>query len=1195
MNPSQSPRDDADVPSRTSSGLEVALFGHVRLAFNGKPFAFEAPRKTLPILAYLLVHRQAAISREFLAFLMWPDADEEVARGNLRRNLTLFKQILPPPDPAESWIVATNETVRWNPEAPCTVDIAEFDRLCGEPKRLAEAIELYGGDLLEGLYDDWVYPERERLRAAYLTALKGLVRLHRSERDFARAIGYGQRLLASDPLREDVAREIAATRYQAGDRAGALAGLEDFVKRLRAELGIEAMPETQALRESFLRGAPADGPSAAQSASPSGERPGPSASDLPFTGREGPLERAGYLWHQAARGAGGVCFVGGEAGIGKTRFAGELALRAEEQGSRVLIGATTGPEGFPYQAFCDALRAAIPLLVSANLERVWLGVLATVIPELGARVEVERVPPLRPDEERTRLFEAFTRALRAIARARPLLLILEDMHWCESASAELLGFVANRIASERIAIVATYRTEEIVRSHPLRPVRRALQGRGATLTLELPRLDRAAIDQIVSRMSERGSIVGHPGAGELYARSLGNPLFLGELIREGSERSASPLPVGGTGALPASIESTIAARLARLAEDARQAAGVCAVVGDTFDFEIVGEVTGWESSAVLDALDELVERHVIRATTRRERGAYAFTHHLIRETAYAELSTQTRRRYHGVVARALGALHGGELDGLAAELARHYENAAEPLAAAGAWLRAARTAFRGYANAEAVAAATRGLDLLREISSQVDLKAELLAVCADAADRLGDSERQGANITALIELAREHDKGDVLRDALRRELELAHAVSDEPRARAALAALSREIAPEDLHWRAEFLKAKAQLAFDYTDFEVTLDAGAAAIELYRSCANQRGEFDTLLILIETRNRINRYEENRGDLERAAEIAQALGDSLTKMRLLQGAMVEPFMREDFPAVYRMAGELLELSRSTGNRRGEARAYERLAWAAKSMFAIAESIEAHAKALATCESIGDLRGSRTVENNWGSLDIALGMLARGRERLERVLAAATAENDLRMQYFAAINLGVTANWERDFATAKEFELRALLLARRLESEALAALALGCLGEAERELGEFDAALAHLDEAVAIHRRLDQRLELWTNLARLALVCAVRGDLQRARNIAREVIDQERAHPELVQDPAAVLWDSARALQACGDETEACAAVERAVRLQEARIATIDLPEYRESAAGMRWYRALLRARSAGVWPQLGGTLS
>jgi len=124
MDHAQSPRTDAELPGRTFRGLEVALFGHVRLAFDGKPFEFGAPRKTLPILAYLLVHRHAPISREFLAFLMWPDVDEEVARNNLRRNLTLFKGILPPPSPAESWILATNELVRWNPDAPYTLDIA---------------------------------------------------------------------------------------------------------------------------------------------------------------------------------------------------------------------------------------------------------------------------------------------------------------------------------------------------------------------------------------------------------------------------------------------------------------------------------------------------------------------------------------------------------------------------------------------------------------------------------------------------------------------------------------------------------------------------------------------------------------------------------------------------------------------------------------------------------------------------------------------------------------------------------------------------------------------------------------------------------------------------------------------------------------------------------------------------------------
>ncbi len=234
----------------------VALLGHMRLAFDGQPIEFGAPRKTLPILAYLLLHRTGGVARDFVAFTMWPDAEEEAARGNLRRNLSLLKTMLPPRPADDGWILATNEVVRWNPAAPCTLDVAEFDRFSAEPDGLESAVELYHGDLLEDVYDDWVYPERERLRAAYLSALKTLVYRYRSERAFSKAIGFAQRLLAADPLREDVARELAAARHESGDRAGAVRTLDDFVKRVRAELGVDVMAETQTLREAMLRGEP---------------------------------------------------------------------------------------------------------------------------------------------------------------------------------------------------------------------------------------------------------------------------------------------------------------------------------------------------------------------------------------------------------------------------------------------------------------------------------------------------------------------------------------------------------------------------------------------------------------------------------------------------------------------------------------------------------------------------------------------------------------------------------------------------------------------------------------------------------------------------------------------------------------------------------------------------------------------------
>jgi len=1178
-------RSGASLGPTGTAGLYVALLGHARLEFDGEPFAFTAPRKTLPILGYLLVHRAAAISRDFLAFTMWPDADEDVARGNLRRNLTLFKSVLPSAGAEHDWIIANNEFVRWNPDAACTLDVAEFDRQCGDDDTLEAAVALYGGDLLEDLYDDWVFGERERLRGEFLTALKRLAERFRSNRDFPRALEYAQRLLAVDPLREDVAREIAAIRYQAGDRAGALHTIDAFVDRLRKELDIDAMPETDVLRDTILRGEPPGAPSRAP--------PQPAAQattrrvELPFAGREAPLERAMFAWDRAARGNGSVTFVEGEAGIGKTRFAGELASRAEQQGGTALIGATTGPESFAYQSFVEALRSAVPLIVASNLERVWQSVLATVVPELAEHLDGARASTLSPDEDKARLFESIVRALRAIARARPLLLVLEDLHWCGTATAELLGVVSHRIASERIALIVTQRTEEVVRSHPLRKIRRELEARGTNATIQLPRLERAAVVQIVESLAAHTHRAVAGRAADLYETSLGNPLFLGELIGGILERGED---AGLDGTAPPTIIAAIASRLARLDDTARRAVEIAAVAGDTFDFEVLREVTGWESGLLLDALAVLIERNVLRETTRRERGAYAFTHHLIRRAAYDAVAPERRRRYHGIVARTLAALYGGDGEEWAADLARHHEGAGEPLAAAHAWSRAALGALLSFANEEALLDASRGLDLASAHgASEPALYARLLLARIEAADRLGRRDRQAEDISALAAFARASNDGELLRHALRRQCELAVSLAEYAQADDAIAALDRQIEPDDTAWQAASLRAQARLAADRFEFERALARAGAAIALYRSSDDRRGEFETLLIAIDARIRGNRYEENRADLTRAADLAREMRDPAMEARLLHSAMVEQILKQDFPATYRMAGELLTLSRATGNRLGEARAHERRANAANRMFAVGEALDGFSAASEIYASVGDRTGLRGVENSLGTLDVALGRVERGRARLTRLVAEATADNDLRMRYFGESNVGVAAHIAGDYAEAKAHELRALDLARELGSEGFAALVLGDLGATECELGDLDAAVAYLDEAVAIHRRLDQRLDLITNQARLAVVFSVRGDNERARALAAEVGAYEQAHPEAVEDPGEVLWNVAQALHRCGDLDAANELARRAVERQAVRLAAIDRAEYRESMRELGWYRALLRARSVNSWPE------
>src|SRR5262249_33444370 len=152
----------------------------------------------------------------------------------------------------EPWIVGDAETVRWNDRSEAFVDVVEFERLGEAADTQQSAVELYTGDLLENIYDDWVLGERERLRARYFALLDELIDRYRAERNFAGAITCAKRVLSSDPWREDALRSLIALRYEAGDTAGALAEYDRFARRLRDELAIAPMPETVAVRQSIL-------------------------------------------------------------------------------------------------------------------------------------------------------------------------------------------------------------------------------------------------------------------------------------------------------------------------------------------------------------------------------------------------------------------------------------------------------------------------------------------------------------------------------------------------------------------------------------------------------------------------------------------------------------------------------------------------------------------------------------------------------------------------------------------------------------------------------------------------------------------------------------------------------------------------------------------------------------------------------
>ena len=437
--------------------LEIRLLGAPEFAYDGAPFRFSAPPRTLPLLAWLLMHRRAPLQRDAIAFAFWPDASEEDARGDLRRHLYYLTKALPAATDPPGWLVADKKTVLWNPSSPVAFDVADFERLAATDETLDEAVRLYRGPLLSGSNDEWIEPERERLGLVVENALLRLVDRTR-EGDPKATIGYAQTLLRLDPWREDALRALIEARHRTGDRAGALREYREFVERLRAELQVEPMPETIAAYDAIAaRTTPL--PSVARepvAVAPRTNLPSPNDAIL---GRERELVEIAALL-EATR----VATLAGTGGVGKTRLAIEAGRRALETFAQGVFFVDFGPiadatlvlsaigaglgmakatERPTLASLVTHLRDSHALLILDNCEHVVaevarvvaaliaaapaLGVLATSREPLAIRGErVYRVPsldvpedfdPVTPQRARTygavALFERRARAVRS--------------------------------------------------------------------------------------------------------------------------------------------------------------------------------------------------------------------------------------------------------------------------------------------------------------------------------------------------------------------------------------------------------------------------------------------------------------------------------------------------------------------------------------------------------------------------------------------------------------------------------------------------------------------------------------------------------------------------------------------------------------------------------------------------------------
>lgn len=747
---------------------------------SGQPPPVLLPRSQA-LLSYLVLHRHTPQPRQRIAFHLWSESTDEQARANLRKELSRLRHALPNPD---EFLRVDTKTLQWLPNGNFTLDVAKFEAgvKVADPAtdknaiqtQLTQALELYRGDLLPDLDDEWVVAERERLHQIHIRALERLIALLKEQQDYQTALTYAQHLLRVNDLNEAAYVTLMRLHGLNGDRAKALQVYHQCMTMLREELGIDPSTSTRKLYEQLLQ---EDDVTDERSRRDANHRssfwsrlsPPPSPAHLaqsPLVGREqawASIQRwANAVLRQEHRATMGnaaidaeftVLLLVGEPGIGKTRLLEELQAFAQSNRTQILWGRGFASEMMrPYGIWTDALRSAamvkaqLPgaLVVGTAVPQGLKDIASTVnfpsalgflLPELG------QLSPPPPDL--SHLFDGVVQLLMQWANQAPLLILLDDIQWIDEASSAMLHYAMRLLRPLPVLFALAARAQELTENAAISRVVHALRREQRLQTLELPALDREqTADLIRSTHAIAPSELSLAVVNQVFIDSGGNPLFALEIARSRGQHQPSHANT---------VEALIGDRLHQLDDATREVLAWAAALGRSFKASTVAKVADYPVTQLITAIAQLERQAIIRSSTALDDEiGYDFAHDIVRQVVYQQISEPRRQLLHRQIASKLHEQATPD-QALASDIAYHAARGGDRALATSAALSAAQRCLKLFAYAEALELAQQGIQQCQFLDppNRILFHASLLRVQALAGvtgDRATQIEHEGQQL-----------------------------------------------------------------------------------------------------------------------------------------------------------------------------------------------------------------------------------------------------------------------------------------------------------------------------------------------------------------------------------------------------------------------------------------------------------------
>ncbi len=1103
--------------------LQIYLFGGFLLERGGIALPPIASRAGRSLFAHLVMHPDRPLQRDLLAGIFWPDLPDGRARRRLSHTLWQIQDVVN--TPSVSYLDVTTDTLAFDASSPYWLDVAEFDRSFTStppadnerPRRdgqghaqLRTCVELYRGDFLAGYFDDWVLVEQDHYRQRYLTALRRLVDSTKASGAYDEALVFARRLTHHDPLSEDAHQEVMRLCFLLGRTTDAIEQFERCRSVLEEELGTTPSPPTVEIYEKILRQRRAG-------IRPLGEEERAvlqgRRSDAPFVGREDERRLLVDSMERVLAGSGGVVLVEGEPGVGKTRLTLEAAEDARWRGFEVSWGSCRPGAIRPFAPLIEVLESLSPLRVeqlSEQVASVWLGEAAKIAPALGRRLEPDASAPLRPAEASTRMIESVAHTIEALGNLAPQVVIVDDIHWADQDTLAVLTQLGSRLAGSRVLLLLLYRSEEARGDEEIWDVLRDLDRAAGLGRVVLSPLSVFELEEMVRRILGVGRLEAGVAA-RLHRQTGGNVLFTLETLlalrdRGLFEMGDDPAAVlndqmaGQSIDLGPRVRSVIESRIALLGPDVISVYELAAVCADYVDVPLVEGAAGMTRSAVLDALDELLYRGLIRDDGG---GRYRIAHDQVGQVVYDGIDPGRRRTLHQQLAETMTSTdpenveaighhfrRGGDAVRATRFLTRAGERSVELNAYATARhhfetarLASTKTALGDEERYELLSQLESVLDVLGRRAEQEELLDEMRVVAEGLPGMAGDLARRRARALAQTGDFQEAEA------SARRSLEVERRRTDRTGLANSLVTLGTilrwsgrpldavplleeaVVTASESPQRADALTELASTLAEVAQRDAALARVAEADSIYREQDNLRGQAEVAGIEARTLHQMGESERARFGYERAIELCRRLGyrhgegvnlTNLANLQQLHGAVAGALDGYD-----QAASIFAEL----GNDRGAAMVLANSASARHHLLGDDERAESDAvRAMRVFSEIGDRAREAQCQEILAGIAARRGDLTGAHRMLESSLEALAGTGNVYLEGQHHRSLALLQIEEGQPEAALDTVTRASHLAAESDLGDLSVDLLSIRGLALLSQGDAAAAVAATREAVS-----------------------------------------------------------------------------------------------------------------------------